>query len=70
MKANALKLNEKKNDCIVFSMSKDRVHMPLLAGTQTLKSKDTVKVLGVLLGSKMTLDQQISNIGRSVHNAY
>ena len=27
------------------------------AGTQTVKSQDTVKVLGVMLDSKMTLNQ-------------
>ena len=64
MKANALKLNEDKTECIIFSMGKDPV---FLAGTQTVKSQDTVKVLGVILDSKMTLNQQISSISRLVH---
>ena len=42
-------------------MGRDPVDMTLLAGTQI------VKVLGVMLYSKMTLNQQISNISRSVH---
>ena len=67
MKANALKLNEDKTECIIFSTGKDPVYMTLLAGTQTVKSQDTVKVLGVMLDSKMTLNQQISSISRSVH---
>ena len=67
MKANALKLNEDKTECIIFSTGKDSVYMTLLAGTQTVKSQDTVKVLGVMLDSKITLNQQISSISRSVH---
>ena len=67
MKANALKLNEDKTECIIFSTDKDPVYMTLQAGTQTVKSQDTVKVLGVMLDSKMTLNQQISSISRSVH---
>ena len=67
MKANALKLNEDKTECIIFSTGNDPVHMTLLAGTQTVKLQDTVKVLGVMLDSKMTLNQQISSISRSVH---
>ena len=69
MKANALKLNEDKTECIIFSTGKDPVYMTLLAGTQTVKSQDTVKVLGlgVMLDSKMTSNQQISSISRSVH---
>ena len=67
MKANALKLNEDKTECIIFSKGKDPVYMTLQAGTQTVKSQDTVKILGVMLDSKMTLNQQISSISRSVH---
>ena len=67
MKTNALKLNEDKTECIIFSTCKDPVYMTLLAGTQSVKSQDTVKVLSVELGSKMTLNQQISSISRSVH---
>ena len=44
-------------------MSKAPVHIILLARTQTVKSQDTVKILG-MLDSKMSLDQQISNISR------
>ena len=58
MKANALKLNEDITECIIFSMGKDPVYMTLLAERQTVKSQDTVKVLGVILDSKMTLNQQ------------
>ena len=44
-------------------MSKAPVHIILLARTQTVKSQDTVKLLG-MLDSKMSLDQQISDISR------
>ena len=67
IKTNALKLNEDKTECIIFSTGKDPVYMTLLAGTQTVKSQDTVKVLGVMLDSKMTLNQQIFILSRSVH---
>ena len=62
MKANAIKLNEDKTECIIFSTDKDPVYMTLLTGTQSVKSQDVVKVLGLVLDSKMTLNQQISTI--------
>ena len=37
MKTNALKLNEDKTECIIFSTCKDPVYMTLLAGTQSVK---------------------------------
>ena len=62
MKANALKINEEKTECIIFSKNTDEAHM-----TQVVKSQVTVKILGVMLGNKMSLDQQISSLSRSVH---
>ena len=62
MKANAIKLNEDKTECIIFSTDKDPVYMTLLSGTKSVKSQDVVKVLGLVLNSKMTLNQQISSI--------
>ena len=67
MKVNALKINEEKTECILFSKSKDKTHMTLLAGTQVVKSQETVKILGVTLETKMSLDQQICSISKSVH---
>ena len=67
MKANALKINEEKKECIIFSKNTDEAHMTLLAGTQVVKSEETVKILGVTLDTKMSLDQQITSISRSVH---
>ena len=67
MKANALKINEEKTECIIFSKNTDEAHMTLLAGTQVVKSQETVKILGVTLDTKMSLDQQISSISRLVH---
>ena len=49
MKANAIKLNEDKTECILLSTGKGPAYMTLLAGTQTVKSQDIVKVLGVML---------------------
>ena len=45
----------------------DEAHMTLFVGTQVVKSQETVKILGVMLDTKMSLDQQISSISRSVH---
>ena len=67
MKDNALKLNEEKTECIIFSKNTDKAHITLLAGTQVVKSQETVKILGVTLDTKMSLDQQISSISRSMH---
>ena len=67
MKANALKINEEKTEFIIVSKNTDEAHMTLLAGTQVVKSQETVKILGVTLDTKMSLDQQISSISRSVH---
>ena len=67
MKANALKINEEKTECIIFSKNTDEALMTLLAGTQVVKSQETVKILGVTLDTKMSLDQQITSISRSVH---
>ena len=67
MKANAFKINEEKTECIIFSKNTDEAHKPLFAGTQVVKSQETVKILRVTLDTKMSLDQQISSISRSVH---
>ena len=57
MKASALIISEEKTECIIFSKNKDEAHMTLLAGTQVVKSPETVKILGVTLDTKMSLDQ-------------
>ena len=67
MKANALKINEEKTECMIFRKNTDEAHMTLLAGTQVVKSQETVKILGVTLDTKMSLGQQISSISRSMH---
>ena len=67
MKANALKINEEKSECLIFSKNTDEAHMTLLAGIQVVKSQETVKILRVTLDTKMSLGQQISSISRSVH---
>ena len=67
MKANALETNEEKTEYIIFSKNKDEAHMTLLAGAKAVKSQETVKILGVTLDTKRSLDQQISSISRSVH---
>ena len=36
--------------------------MTLLDGTQVVKSQETVKILGVTLDTKMTLEPQISSM--------
>ena len=46
-----------KQECIIFSNNKDEAHMTLLAGTQVVKSQETLKILGVTLDTKMSLDQ-------------
>ena len=61
----ALKINEEKTECIIFSKNKEEVHMTLLAGTQVVKSQETVKILRVTLDTKISLDQQYSSISRS-----
>ena len=67
MKANALKINEEKTQSITFSKNINEAHMTLLGGTQVVKSQETVRILGVTLDTKISLDQQISSISRSVH---
>ena len=53
MKANAIKLNEEKTERIIFSKNTDKAQMTLLAGTQVVKSQETVNILGVTLDIKM-----------------
>ena len=67
MKTNALKINEEKTECIIFSKNTEEAHMTLLAGTQIVKSQETAKILRVTLDTKMSFDQQIFSISRLVH---
>ena len=46
MKANVLKINEKKTDCIIFSKNTDEAHMTLLAGTQVNVGKKGTGKMG------------------------
>ena len=67
MRANALKLNETKTECIVFSRNKDPTSITVTVGTQSLDSQHTVKILGVTFDNNMTFENHVSNICRSIH---
>ena len=57
-----MKLNAKKTQIIYFSRSRTQnpQHPPLLIDGQVLESSDTMKILGVILDSKLTFEQHIS----------
>ena len=62
MRANALKLNETKTECIVFCRNKDPTNITLTIGTQSINSQRTVKILGVTFDNNMTFENHVSNI--------
>ena len=62
MRANALKLNETKTECIVFSRNKDPTSITVTVGTQSIDSQHTVKILGVTFDNNMTFENHVSNI--------
>ena len=53
MRANALKLNETKTECIVFCRNKDPTNITLTIGTQSINSQRRVKIFGVTSFSKL-----------------
>ena len=57
-------MDEEKTECIICSKNTDKAYMPLLAGTKVVKSQETVKII---LDIKMSIDQKIPSIFRSVH---
>ena len=67
MRANALKLNETKTECIIFSRNKDPTSITVTVGTQSIDSQHTVKILGVTFDNNMTFENHVSNICRSIH---
>ena len=67
MRANALKLNEIKTECIVFSRNKDPTSITVTVGTQSIDSQHTVKILGVTFDNNMTSENHVSNICRSIY---
>ena len=67
MRANSLKLNETKTECIVFSRNKDPTSITVTVSTQSINSQHTVKILGVAFDNKMPFENHVSNICRSIH---
>ena len=67
MRANVLKLNETKTECIVFSRNKDPTSITVTVGKQSIDSQLTVKILCVTFDNNMTFENHISNICRSIH---
>ena len=66
MRANALKLNETKTECIVFSRNKDHISITVTVCTQSIDSQHTVKILGVTFDNNVTFENHVSNICRSI----
>ncbi len=65
MGRNALKINEDKTEFIVFNSTTNTPSVSLHVGVNTVNSSDSIKVLGITLDSKMTLETQISNTCRA-----
>ena len=65
---SALRLNEAKTEFIIFNaIITDVSNFKLKVGTSLVHSCNQVKILGVTLDSKMTLDPQISTTCRSTY---
>ncbi len=68
MSKNALKINTEKTEFIVFNTTIDHhTHTTLNIGPDTIQPCEQVKILGVILDRKMTLEKQISNICRTAY---
>jgi len=68
---NGLCLNPEKTEAVVVGTSKrQRVedHIDMIdTGTVHIKTSDSVKSLGVLIDSKLTFNQHVNNISKSVY---
>ena len=68
MKQNSLKINEDKTEFIIFSNnSKTKACHLLSVDYNCTTLPDCIKILGVTLGSKMTLTKHISETCRSAY---
>ncbi len=67
MKLNALQLNEEKTSFIIFCHDKQHTTMTLKLGDKLIPSTTSIKILGVIFDSNMTLELHIINICKSVH---
>ncbi len=68
MDDNALKINTDKTEFIIFSHSPTTVDNTVLqVGSNCVKSSNHVKILGVTLDSRMTLERHISLTSRAVY---
>ena len=60
MRVNALKLNETKTECIVFSRNKDLTNIIVTVGTQSINSQHTIKILGVTFDDNKIFENHVS----------
>ena len=68
MNNSALRLNEAKTEFTIFKpLISDVCNFKLKVGTSLVHSSNQVKMLGVTLDSKMTIDPQISTTCRSTY---
>lgn len=68
MNSNALKLNEAKTEFIIFNNKINYAGLrQLVVGSNTVKATNELKILGVTLDYKMTLEKQVTNTCRSAH---
>ena len=68
MHNNALKLNESKTEFIIFNKSIPYAeNKQLVVCDDTIKATSEVKILGVTLDYKMTLEKHVTNTCRSAH---
>ena len=68
MRRNALKVNEHKQNFVIFSTKNNlRDNQCLVVGKDKIEVSDYVKILGVTFDNRMTLQKHITNICRSVN---
>ena len=68
MRRNALKLNEDKTKCVIFSTKNNLGdNQCLVVGNDKIEVNEYVKILGVTFDNRVTLQKHITNIYRSVN---
>ncbi len=68
MDINSLKINRDKTEFIIFNNKHNYTgEMCLTIGDDTVTSAEEVKILGITLDYKLTLDKQTTNTCRAVH---
>ena len=71
MTQNALKINEEKTDFIIFAAhTNHNITAPLCIGKSVINPSESIKILGVTLDNRFTMQKQIKNTIQSSSYMY